>query len=95
MISRMICKSGVLLGCFLASKHPVVGQNILITECLEDAKFFLVNEPSNFEEAKVGCMERNGTLARISNFEEHTLVKSFFDNIPLSQAELVWIGKSN
>ena len=62
------------------------------TECIEDARFFLVQEEVIFEDAKVSCEERSGSLARISNAEEHTFIESFFNNIGLDEPELVWIG---
>ena len=52
--------------------------------------FFLVRQELSFDAAKAACVERDGTLARISNAIEHSIVNSLFED-PV-ESPFVWIG---
>ena len=60
---------------------------------LNDSRFIAIDLPADFEQAKAECINRNATLARISNSQEHFFVQEFLDSIDsIADNEQFWIG---
>ena len=78
-----------LLVLWLLLSFDVLGQT-LETDYL-GASFTLVINKVSFNVARQDCEQRGSTLARISNFAEHSIIRSFFDQVGLDND--VWIGR--